>query len=134
MCISLVCSSFNYENARSKKQNYQNIFVISGLLEGNGIIDKELSCWCLDTFSLKFCSAHYLKLWSIWVCGQSLDSKYNFTLTCQNIIYHKHLGHCRLRFLWGLFLQPIDGAGFSIVILVTLILLIPPVSTGMSVM
>ena len=61
-------------------------------------------------------------------CGQQIEFHSHMSK------YHKHLGHCRLRSLWGLFLKPIDGTGFSIVILVILILLIPPVSTGMSVM
>lgn len=55
-------------------KHYQIISVTSGLLEGNGIIDNELSCWYLDTFSLKFGSALYLKLLSVWVCGQSPSS------------------------------------------------------------
>lgn len=56
-------------------KHYQIIYVISGLFEGNGIIDNELSRWYLDTFSLKFGSANYLKLRSVWVCGQSSGSK-----------------------------------------------------------
>ena len=58
MCISLVCSSFNYENARSKKQNYTMFFIIISALHVSGgfsahhqeLIKLYVQPWVLSCF------------------------------------------------------------------------------------